>query len=199
MENDSLIKYTPLQNLESIMMTRDHVTKWLRENHLHSGLVRISEKSLLHDKFFIVRIGSDRPTLKSLYDHVVMKVADKWRDLGVQLLRSDQERLLNIIEVDHPLNATGCCKCLFEKWLETNADATWNVLIKALKSPTVQLDYLASQLEKMLMTECEICLLTMYFVWLQGLLASKLALCMLRTDRTGYKNILLPIISAIFT
>ena len=117
--------------------------------------MRISEISLLHDKLFIVLIGSGRPTLKDLYDHVVIKVADKWRDLGVQLLRSDQERSLNIIEVDHPRDAIGCCKYLFEKWVETNADATWNMLIIALRSPAVQLDYLASQLEKKLITECE--------------------------------------------
>ena len=115
--------------------------------------MRINERLLLRDVYFIgdfiVRIG--RPTLKELHRHVVMKVADKWRDLGVQLLRSDQERMLNIIKADHPHDSSGCCKDLFEKWLETNADATWEVLIKALKSPTVHLDYLSSQLEKMLM------------------------------------------------
>ena len=124
--------------------------------------------------------------MKDLYDHVVMKVADKWRDLGVQLLRSDQERLLHIIEVDHPRDSTGCCKCLFEKWLETNADDTWNVLIKALRSPTVQLNYLASQLEKMLMTECEICVHTTYFMWLLGLLASITALSISCMDWSEY-------------
>jgi len=55
-----------------------------------------------------------------------MDVAAKWRDLGVHLLRSDQEKLLDIIEVDHPGDAVGCCKCLFEKWLRTAEDATWN-------------------------------------------------------------------------
>ena len=97
-----------------------------------------------------------------------MDVASNWRDLGVQLLRSDQEGLLNIIELDHPHDAIGCCKRLFGRWLEANAGATWNVLIKALRSPTVRLDYVASQLEKMLITECKICMFTTYFVLLQG-------------------------------
>ena len=103
----------------------------------------------------IIRIGSDRPSLKDLYDHVVMKVADKWKDLGVHLLRSDQERMLDIIEADYSHDAVRCCKRLFTKWLNTTEDATWNMLIKALRSPSVQLDYLAGQLEEMLITECK--------------------------------------------
>ena len=98
----------------------------------------------------IVRIGNDRPSLEDLYDHVVMKVADRWKDLGVKLLRSDQDRMLNIIEANHPHDVVNCCKHLFNKWLDTTEDATWSMLIKALKSPSVQLDYLAGQLEKML-------------------------------------------------
>ena len=37
-------------------------------------------------------------------DHVVSQVAHKWRDLGVQLLRHNQQNKLNIIAVDHPSN-----------------------------------------------------------------------------------------------
>lgn len=103
-------------------------------------------------------IGSDRPSLKDLYDHVLINVAGKWRDLGVQLLRPDQERMLDIIAADHPRDVVSCCKCVFKKWLElTTADyATWNQLIKALRSPSIQLDDLASQLEQMLNTECKV-------------------------------------------
>ena len=85
----------------------------------------------------------------------MINVADKWKDLGVQLLRSDQENCLNIIAVDHPHDAVSCCKCVLEKWLDTTTDATWNQLITVLRSPTVQLDYLASQLEQMLSTKCK--------------------------------------------
>ena len=103
----------------------------------------------------IVRVGSDRPLLKDLYDHVVNNVAGKWRDLGVQLLRPDQEKMLDIIAADHPHDAVGCCKCVLNKWLNTTTDATWNELIRALRSPSVQLDYLAGQLEQMMITECK--------------------------------------------
>ena len=101
-------------------------------------------------------IGSDQPSLKDLYDCVVIKVAVKWRDLGVQLLRADQEKILGIIEADHPRDTVSCCKCVLETWLDTSTDATWNKLIRALRSPSVQLDYLADQLEQKMMTECEI-------------------------------------------
>ena len=86
----------------------------------------------------------------------MMEVADRWKDLGVQLLRSDQEKMLNIIEADYPHNTVKCCKRVFRKWLDTTEDATWNMLIKALRSPSVQLNYLAGQLKKMLITESKI-------------------------------------------
>ena len=101
----------------------------------------------------VVRPGYDRPLLKNLHDHVVQKVAHKWRDLGVQLLRPDQQEALSIIELDHPHNAVECCKCVLNKWLDTTTDATWNQLISALRSPTVQLDYLANQIEKTMSAE----------------------------------------------
>ena len=104
----------------------------------------------------ITRIGNERPSLKDLYDHVLMNVADKWRDLGVQLLRPDKANSLNIIAANHPNDVESCCKCVFEKWLNTTTDATWNQLISALKCPSLQLDYLAGELEQKLITECKI-------------------------------------------
>ena len=87
---------------------------------------------------------------------MVNNVAEKWKELGVQLLRSDQENVLNIIVADHPNDVVSCCKCVLKKWLDTTTDATWNQLITALKSPSVQLDYLASQLEMTMITECKL-------------------------------------------
>ena len=95
--------------------------------------------------------GSDRPSFKVLCDHVVNSVAEKWRSLGVQLLPLD---MVDIIAADHPNNVVSCCKSVLQKWLETTAtDATWNHLIKALRSPSVLLNHLASRLEQMLITE----------------------------------------------
>ena len=100
--------------------------------------------------------GSDRPSLKDLDDHVVTNVASKWRDLGVQLLRPDQETILDIIEKDYPHDAASCCKRVLEKWLDKTTDATWNELIRALRSPSVQLDHVASKLEQKMITECKL-------------------------------------------
>ena len=104
-------------------------------------------------------IGIDRPSLKDLYDHAVINLdaANKWKDLGVQLLpRPDQEKMLDIITADHPHDIVSCYKCVLEKWLDTTTDATWNELIRALRSPSVQLDYLAGQIEQKMMGECKI-------------------------------------------
>ena len=81
---------------------------------------------------------------------MVNSVAGKWKDLGVQLLPPE---MVDIIAEDHPHDAVNCCKCVFKKWLDTTTDATWNQLIKALRSPSVQMDYFAGQLEQMLITQ----------------------------------------------
>ena len=87
---------------------------------------------------------------------MVNRVADKWRDLGVQLLpRLGQERMLDIIAADHPHDVVSYCKRVLEKWLDTATDATWNELIRALRSPSIQLHYFAGQLEQMLIPECK--------------------------------------------
>ena len=110
----------------------------------------------------LVYVGSDRPSLRELYNHVVINAADKWRDLGVQLLRPGQERMLDIIATDHPHDVVSCCKCVLKKWLDTTNDATWNELIRALRSPSVQLDYEAGQVEQIMYTKCKINLCNKY-------------------------------------
>ena len=76
----------------------------------------------------------------------------KWRDLGVQLLQPND---VGIIAQNHPNDVVGCCQCVLKKWRETFTDVTWNQLIEALRSPSIQLNHLASQLEQMLITECK--------------------------------------------
>ena len=43
-----------------------------------------------------------------------------------------------------------CCKEMFAKWLETEENASWDQLLKALRSPSIQLIHFASQIEQML-------------------------------------------------
>ena len=110
----------------------------------------------LYAYFLYHCVGSDRPSLKDLYDHVVNNFAAIWKDLGVQLLPPDQEKMLDIIAANHPNDVVSCCKCVFKEWLEKTSGATWNQLIQALRSPSVQLPTLADQLQQMLFTECKI-------------------------------------------
>ena len=98
-----------------------------------------------------VYIGSDRPLIKDLYDYVPENVAEKWKKLGVQLLRSNQT--VDVIEADHFPDSTTCCKRVLDKWLEVEAHATWSQLIRALRSPSVKLDYFANHLEQMLLQQ----------------------------------------------
>jgi len=95
-----------------------------------------------------VTLGEDRPSTKDLHNHVVQGVAGKWRDAGVQLLDpSISDTVLDITEIDHPQDSTTCCKRMFRKWLDTKPDASWSQLLNALRSPCVQLNYLADQID----------------------------------------------------
>ena len=120
-----------------------------RKDSLHTDATGISNNCMV---FYMssVYTGNDRPSLKDLYDHVVPNVADKWEDLGVQLLRPDQEKMLDVIAADRSHDVVSCCKRVLKKWLDTSTNATWNELIRVLRRPSVELDCLANQLEQML-------------------------------------------------
>ena len=99
-------------------------------------------------------VGSDRPTLKDLHKYVVNEAALKWRDLGLELLPYERYGVLDNIEASSPCNAAKCCWSVFQKWLMTTEDASWNQLIRALRS--VQLNDLADRLEQMIIREGEL-------------------------------------------
>ena len=63
--------------------------------------------------------------------------------------------MLGIIEKDHPQDVMGCCKRMFQYWLDTRPDASWNQLLEALRSPCVQLNSLAKQIEHKLLKQCK--------------------------------------------
>ena len=96
---------------------------------------------------FINFLGSaDRPDIRDLTRHIIPQIhAEKWEDLGVQLLSGNTAELSHIKE-----DATTTHKrftVLFEKWLR-ECDAKWDGLINALEK--VQLNYLAQKLREML-------------------------------------------------
>lgn len=92
-------------------------------------------------------IADDRPTVKDLHNHVVEGVASKWRDFGVQLINPANECVFDIIEEDNPKNAKACCQSMLRKWLATDSGATWNHILNTLRSPCIQLNYLADEIE----------------------------------------------------
>ena len=91
---------------------------------------------------------SSRPLLRDLYDHVVPSIADKWRDIGEHLLPHTlvDNRVLEVIAANHPHSVEECCKRVFEKWLCSQDDASWNQLIEAINA--IGLNHIASKLEK---------------------------------------------------
>ena len=81
----------------------------------------------------MIHIGH-RPTLKQIHDIVkpeVNGVIPKWYDLGVQLLDKDIG-VLDVIQTNHPTDASVCCSQMFNKWLERKSGANWSQLITAL-------------------------------------------------------------------
>ena len=76
------------------------------------------------------------------------KVAVKWKDIGIQLLDHKYWGALDIIEADCKLDSKEGCKRMFKKWLEIDTGASWDKLLKAIKSPAVGLLVIAKEIEK---------------------------------------------------
>ena len=95
-------------------------------------------------------IGSDHPKANDIYNHVVPKIpADKWEDLGCELLGGDNAAIeLSHIKASNP-DTRQRCKAMFEKWLLSRS-ATWNKLIAALEN--VELTFLADNVKNHLLT-----------------------------------------------
>ena len=57
---------------------------------------------------------SDRPFIKELNDHVIQRVAIKWKDLGFQLLNNESAQYtLENIEADHTGEVSILPSCLW--------------------------------------------------------------------------------------
>ena len=93
---------------------------------------------------------NSKPTRNKLLDHVVPHVTPQWYVLGLKLLKEEQESQLDIIELNHPGDNQKCCMDMFRYWLNANADASWQQLIEALRSPVVKLSAVAADIEKLL-------------------------------------------------
>ena len=106
-------------------------------------------------RFVLFSVGEDHPLLGDLYRHVLREGAIKWRDIGVLLLDPANQYMLEIIEKDHPRDVIRCCKLMLEKWLATKPDASWSQLLDVLRTPCIQLNILAHQIEHKLQKKCK--------------------------------------------
>ena len=87
--------------------------------------------------------------MRDLNTHVVPLVAARWYDLGLELLKPQHERELEIIEENNN-EVKKCCRKMFSKWLETQSDnASWDQLIQAVKN--IELNDVSNDIEQLLL------------------------------------------------
>ena len=70
----------------------------------------------------------------------------EWRYLGLELRLSPET--LKSIHRNHPQSVNDCFREMLSEWLMSSQRPSWQSLISALRSPTVGLQSLASNLEK---------------------------------------------------
>ena len=95
-------------------------------------------------------IVSDRPALRDLANFVVPQASSRWYYLGLQLFDPREEGVLHSMRKEANKSLEDQCTEIFHHWLETKKNATWNKLIKSLKSQSVNLPNVARTIEKML-------------------------------------------------
>ena len=97
-----------------------------------------------------IYIGTDRPALKYLNKYVKADIANKWHDIGLELLDVEDESVLNTIKNDFRGDADTCTAEMLQLWLVRKPKASWNDLIEAIREPNIKLNTLAAKLEAML-------------------------------------------------
>ena len=90
---------------------------------------------------------SSAPELNDLMNRVAAQIPSKWREMGIGLGLDAAD--LSRIEVDVPTHkSTPCYIAVFTTWKsKTTKDYTWATIITALKSPLVDEQRLAKELE----------------------------------------------------
>ena len=73
-------------------------------------------------------------------------ITTRWRALGLELI--DSNKILKVIETNHPNDVDACCRLMFEKWLDITPDASWSQLIAALNA--IELNTAADFISKLL-------------------------------------------------
>ena len=92
----------------------------------------------------------DQPSLRDFNNLVRQSVTPHWEDLGVQL-RITVEKL-DEIKANFPQNVTRCTLEMFKYWCQTYPNkATWETLLEALTSPSLQMNELAQRIQQNLL------------------------------------------------
>ena len=104
-----------------------------------------------------ILIVNDRPTLKDLANFVVPQASARWYNLGVQLFEPRDVGILNSMKIKANKPLDELCTEVLNHWLDTKKSATWSNLIESLKSPSVNLLNVASNVERMLDTRVSYC------------------------------------------
>ena len=86
--------------------------------------------------FDTVTVLKSTPSLRDLTNLVTPDCAAEWRVVGSLLGLTKSN--LDIIEHDHGRNAISCCSHMWGNWLETNASATWEDVLKVLEHKAVK-------------------------------------------------------------
>ena len=87
-----------------------------------------------------------------MYRHVIQSIARRWFEIGIELFEGDteDEETLFMIKENNLHDVVQCTAEMLKYWLKRKPEASWNMLLEALKIPYLQLDDLASQIEAQL-------------------------------------------------
>ena len=84
--------------------------------------------------------------IPNLHFKIISAIGPKWYELGIELLDDDQLTQLKTIKSDNNV-VPRCCIDMLIYWLESHPTATYEDLVKALKTPGVELNNVATMVE----------------------------------------------------
>ena len=89
----------------------------------------------LHMYVYCIVVHSAKPLLKDLQNNLTPYYAAHWTVIGTQL--GIHSGLLQGIQASYPADAFRCCNKMLEIWLDTDCNATWDKIHKAIECPGV--------------------------------------------------------------
>ena len=82
-----------------------------------------------------IAVHSARPHLEDLQNNITPYYAAHWTVIGTQL--GIHSGMLQGIQASYPADAFHCCNKMLEIWLDTDCNATWDKVYKAIECPRV--------------------------------------------------------------